>query len=426
METSDIDDTDPVETGEWIGALKGVLEGENGTGRVPYLFRRLYDEALRMGVDMPPMVTSPYVNTISKDRELSYPGDAKLEAKICAYICWNAIAMVLRGNTGGNELGGHIATFQSAQTLYGVGFSHFWRAAGASGNDGDLVYMQGHSAPGIYARAFLEGRISRKQLENFRREVDGEGISSYPHPRLMPNFWQFPTVSMGLGLLMGIYQAKFFKYLRNRGILDNVADRKVWVFAGDGELDEPEGQGAISVASREGLDNLIVVVNCNLQRLDGPVRGNGKIIQELEAHFRGIGWNVIKVITGSAWDSLLEKDATGKLHQLMSECLDGDYQTFKSRGGAYCREKFFGRYPETKKLVESYSDSDLENLLFGGHDHLKVYSAYHSAVSHVGSPTVILAKTVKGFGMSKSGEAEMFAHQAKKMDEDSLLSLIHI
>jgi len=412
---------DPIEAVEWIDAFKSVLE-EGGPEKASYLLHRVLSEARNStDVKLPFIPTTSYVNTIPASKEEAYPGDLEIERRINAYVCWNATAMVLRGNRGGAELGGHIATFQSAATLYDVGFSHFWRASRNQGSGaGDVVYMQGHSSPGIYSRAFLEGRLTEENLLNFRREVDGNGLSSYPHPWLMPTFWQVPTVSMGLGLLMGIYQAKYFRYLHNRGILNNPEDRKVWVFCGDGELDEPESLGAIPAAGREGLDNLIAVVNCNLQRLDGPVRGNGKIIQELESVFRGAGWNVIKVVWGSDWDPLLARDQDGNLRKLMEECLDGEYQTYKFKGGSSFREEFFGRYPETAAIANDYTDEELGSLLYGGHDPIKVNTAYKAALAHKGSPTVILAKTVKGFGMGKSGEAQMFAHQAKKMDIDSL------
>ncbi|PZR42462.1 MAG: pyruvate dehydrogenase (acetyl-transferring), homodimeric type, partial [Stutzerimonas stutzeri] len=329
------------------------------------------------------------------------PGDAELEHKIRSLVRWNAMAMVVRANKESSELGGHIASFASAATLYDVGFNHFFRAANENFG-GDLVYIQGHSAPGIYARAFLEGRITEEQLDNFRREVDGKGLSSYPHPWLMPEFWQFPTVSMGLGPLMAIYQARFMRYLKDRGIIESQG-RKVWAFMGDGEMDEPESLGAISLAGREKLDNLIFVINCNLQRLDGPVRGNGKIIQELEADFRGAGWNVIKVIWGSYWDPLFMRDKSGLLLRRMEECVDGDYQTFKSKDGAYVRKHFFGKYPELLEMVANMSDDDVWRLNRGGHDPHKIYAAYAAAVKHQGQPTVILAKTVKGYGMGEAG-----------------------
>ena len=338
--------------------------------------------------------------------------------RIRSFVRWNALAMVLRANKGDSNLGGHIASFASAATLYDVGFNHFWRAP-SENHGGDLVYVQGHSSPGIYARAFMLGRLTEEQMDHFRREVDGKGLSSYPHPWLMPDFWQFPTVSMGLGPIMAIYQARFMKYLHDRGIA-NTENRKVWCFIGDGEVDEPESLGAIGMAARENLDNLIFVVNCNLQRLDGPVRGNGKIIQELEATFRGAGWNVLKLIWGSYWDPLLARDRLGLLRKRMDECVDGDYQTFKARDGAYVREQFFGKYPELKELVNSWSDDDIWRLNRGGHDPHKVYAAFHAASNHLGQPTVILAKTVKGYGMGESGEAQNITHQQKKMGTTSL------
>ncbi|HYC25071.1 MAG TPA: pyruvate dehydrogenase (acetyl-transferring), homodimeric type, partial [Roseiarcus sp.] len=359
-----------------------------------------------------------YVNTIHPEDQPPYPGNGDLEATIRHAVRWNAAAIVVKANKESSELGGHIASFQSAATLYETGFNHFWRAADDT-HGGDLVYFQGHCAPGIYARAFVEGRLTEEQLLNFRQEVGGKGLSSYPHPWLMPAFWQFPTVSMGLGPLMAIYQARFLRYLHGRGLADTTA-RKVWAFCGDGEMDEPESLGAISLAGREKLDNLIFVVNCNLQRLDGPVRGNGKIVQELESDFRGAGWNVIKCLWGSNWDELLAKDKQGKLRQLMMECVDGEYQDFKSKNGAYIRERFFGRYPETAAMVADWSDARIWSLTRGGHDPIKVYAAYKAAVDHKGSPTVILAKTVKGYGMGEAGEGQMIAHQQKKLGDHAL------
>ncbi|NCV08641.1 MAG: pyruvate dehydrogenase (acetyl-transferring), homodimeric type, partial [Actinobacteria bacterium] len=376
------------------------------------------DQARRSGANLPYKATTAYVNTIPTHLQQRHPGNPDMERRIRALIRWNAIMTVLRANEKSPGVGGHIASFQSAATLYDVGFNHFFRAA----NDkfqGDLVYFQGHSSPGVYARAFLEGRISEDQLSNFRMETGGKGLSSYPHPWLMPDFWQFPTVSMGLGPIMGIYQARFLKYLHDRGIADT-SDRKVWVFCGDGEMDEPESLGAISLASREKLDNLIFVINCNLQRLDGPVRGNGKIIQELESDFRGSGWNVIKVIWGSYWDPLIAMDKTGLLKKRMEECVDGEYQNFKAKGGAYTREHFFGKYPELKEMVAAMSDQDIWRLNRGGHDPHKVYAAYAAATSHKGQPSVVLAKTVKGYGMGDAGEGQNITHQQKSMDIDSL------
>src|SRR3954451_7969633 len=410
-------DNDPLETQEWRQALDSVLEFE-GPDRAHFLLDELFTEARRKGAPVPYSGTTPYLNTIAPDREPRHPGNRVIEHKIRSLIRWNALAIVLRANKESSELGGHIASFQSAATLYDTGFQHFWNAQ-TDKHGGDLVYIQGHSSPGIYARAFLEGRLSEEQLLNFREEVDGHGLSSYPHPWLMPDFWQFPTVSMGLGPLMAIYQARFLKYLHHRGLADT-ADRKVWAFMGDGEMDEPESLGAISLAGREKLDNLIFVINCNLQRLDSPVRGNGKIVQELESVFRGAGWNVIKVLWGSGWDRLLEKDKSGLLLKRMEECVDGEYQDFKSKSGAYIREHFFGKYDELKQLVADMSDDEIWALARGGHDPEKVFAAYTAAVNHKGQPTVILPKTVKGYGMGESGEGQMIAHQAKKMTQDAL------
>ncbi len=410
-------DPDPQETREWLDAMRGVLAVE-GHERARQLIERLVDEAQAAGAHVSLGFTTPYVNTIPVDRQPPMPGDRELEARLRHYVRWNALAMVVRANKVSSELGGHVASFASAATLYDVGFNHFFRAPSETFG-GDLVFFQGHSSPGVYARAFLEGRITEEQLENFRQEVGGKGLSSYPHPWLMPGFWQFPTVSMGLGPIMSIYQARFMRYLHDRNLLDTTG-RKVWAFVGDGEMDEPESQGAISLAGREKLDDLIWVVNANLQRLDGPVRGNGKIIQELEGVFKGAGWNVIKVIWGSRWDPLLAADKSGRLVQLMNECVDGDYQTFKSRNGRYVRDEFFGRYPETKSLVEGWTDDEVWNLQRGGHDSIKVYAAYKAAVEHRGQPTVVLAKTIKGYGMGEAGEAQNIAHQAKKMEIEAM------
>jgi pyruvate dehydrogenase E1 component len=418
VQTSSVDDIDPLETSEWIESLNSVIKND-GPSRASYLLNKVVSEAYTAGLILPDTRTTPYINTIPTELEAKSPGDQNIEKKIRAYIRWNAAAMVVRANKISSELGGHIGTFASAATLYDVGMNHFWRAKNKKFG-GDLIYFQGHSAPGMYARAFLEGRFSEKQLDRFRQEVDSGGLSSYPHPWLMPKFWQFPTVSMGLGPIMAIYQARFLKYLINRGLLKDEG-RKIWVFLGDGETDEPESLGAISLASREKLDNLIFVVNCNLQRLDGPVRGNGKIIQELEGGFRGAGWNVIKVIWGSYWDPLLKADKTGLLMKRMNEVVDGEYQAMKAKGGAYVREKFFGKYPELKELVSSMTDNDIWKLNRGGHDPHKVYAAYHAAMQNVGSPTVIIAKTVKGYGMGKSGESINTTHQQKKLDEQDLL-----
>ena len=410
-------DIDPQETQEWLEALDAVLERE-GTERAHFIMAKLLDQAHGHGATVPRSVTTPYVNTIPAELEDYTPGDPAIEWRLRSFIRWNAAAIVLRANKLSSELGGHIASFASSATLYDVGFNHFWHAPSEQ-HGGDLVFMQGHSAPGIYARAYLEGRISEQQLDNFRQETEGQGLSSYPHPWLMPEFWQFPTVSMGLGPIMAIYQARFMKYLHHRGII-NAEGRKVWAFMGDGEMDEPESLGAISLAGREDLDNLIFVVNCNLQRLDGPVRGNGKIIQELEGAFRGAGWNVIKVIWGSYWDPLLAADKHGLLRQRMEEAVDGEYQAFKAKGGAYTREHFFGKYPELKEMVSHLSDEDIWRLNRGGHDPHKVYAAYAAAVKHTGQPTVILAKTVKGYGMGDAGEGLNITHQAKKMSYEPL------
>jgi pyruvate dehydrogenase E1 component len=412
-----IPDIDNQETQEWLDALNAVIETE-GVERAHFLIESMIDQARRSGANLPYKATTAYVNTIPTHLQQRHPGNPDMERRIRALIRWNAIMTVLRANEKSPGVGGHIASFQSAATLYDVGFNHFFRAANNK-FQGDLVYFQGHSSPGVYARAFLEGRISEDQLTNFRMETGGKGLSSYPHPWLMPDFWQFPTVSMGLGPIMGIYQARFLKYLHDRGIADT-SDRKVWVFCGDGEMDEPESLGAISLASREKLDNLIFVVNCNLQRLDGPVRGNGKIIQELESDFRGSGWNVIKVIWGSYWDPLIAMDKTGLLKKRMEECVDGEYQNFKAKGGAYTREHFFGKYPELKEMVAAMSDQDIWRLNRGGHDPHKVFAAYAAATSHKGQPSVVLAKTVKGYGMGDAGEGQNITHQQKSMDIDSL------
>ena len=409
-------DLDPAETAEWLQALDSVLRFE-GMERANFLLGQLSAHAASAGLDTGAR-TTPYVNTIPVSAQLPHPGDVELEQRLLAMVRWNAMAMVLRANKSSSELGGHIASFQSAAMLYDTGFNHFWQAPSTE-HGGDLVYFQGHSSPGVYARAFLEGRLSEEQLDRFRQEASGPGLPSYPHPWLMPDFWQFPTVSMGLGPLMAIYQARFLKYLDARG-LASTEGRKVWAFLGDGETDEPESLGAISLAGREKLDNLVFVINCNLQRLDGPVRGNGKIIQELEGVFRGAGWNVIKVIWGSGWDRLLDKDTSGLLRQRMAECVDGEYQDFKSKDGAYVRKHFFGRYPELLDLVADMSDDDIWALTRGGHDPVKVYNAYAAAVAHTGAPTVILAKTVKGYGMGEAGEGQNITHQQKKMKEAAL------
>ncbi|WP_313065414.1 pyruvate dehydrogenase (acetyl-transferring), homodimeric type [Achromobacter animicus] len=409
-------DVDPLETREWLEALEAVTTVE-GRSRAHYLIDRLTDfDASRHG-DMHGRVTSAYVNTIGKDRQPAYPGDIGIEQRLNAYIRWNAMVMVLRAGKHSN-VGGHIATYQSAAVLYDVGFNHFFRGRTETFG-GDMVYIQGHSAPGIYGRAYLEGRITEAQLDNFRREAGRDGLSSYPHPRLMPDFWQFPTVTMGLGPLTAAYQARFMRYLEYRGLLEHQG-RKVWAFLGDGEMDQPESLAAISVAGRERLDNLIFVVNCNLQRLDGPVRGNSKIVQELEGTFRAAGWNVIKVLWGSGWDDLLKRDTSGLLRQRMMECVDGEYQTFKSQSGAYVREHFFGKYPELLALVAHLSDDEIWALTRGGHDPEKVHAAYAQAVSTEGRPTVVLVKTVKGFGMDEAGEGQNINHQLKKMSADAV------
>jgi pyruvate dehydrogenase E1 component len=411
------EDSDPVGTKEWLDSLDSVLAFE-GADRAEYLLGELIAEALRNGAPVPYSANTPYLNTIAPGREEPFPGDLEIERRIRSAVRWNAVATVLRANKESSELGGHIASFQSAATLYETGFQHFWHAPSAT-HAGDLVFVQGHSSPGIYARSFLEGRLTEEQLLRFRQEVDGGGLSSYPHPYLMPEYWQFPTVSMGLGPLMAIYQARFMKYLHNRGLADT-SNRHVWAFLGDGETDEPESLGAITMPGREKLDNLIFVINCNLQRLDGPVRGNGKIIQELEGVFKGAGWNVIKVIWGSGWDRLIAKDRTGILLKRMEEAVDGEYQDFKSKNGAYVRQHFFGKYPELLDLVSDMSDDDIWALSRGGHDPNKVYAAYSAAVKHVGQPTVILAKTVKGYGMGEAGEGQNITHQQKKMAENTL------
>ena len=419
MTSKKVNDLDPQETQEWLEAMEAVVE-RDGFERAQFLLRELADHAVLSGAGSPYSANTPYLNTIPPELEVRSKGDQELEHKIRSIIRWNAAVMVMRANRDSSDLGGHIASFASSATLYDVGFNHFWQAAGKD-HGGDLVFFQGHSAPGIYARAFVEGRLTEEQMDNFRRESDGKGVPSYPHPWLMKDFWQFPTVSMGLGPIMAIYQARFLKYLHNRGLADTTG-RKVWAFLGDGETDEPQSLGAIGLASRENLDNLIFVINCNLQGLDGPVRGNGKIIQELEGDFRGAGWNVIKVIWGSYWDPLLAKDTEGFLRKRMDEAIDGEYQAFKAKGGAYTRAHFFGKYPELLEMVSNMSDEDIWRLNRGGHDPHKIYAAYHSAVSHTGQPTVILAKTVKGYGMGGSGEAINITHSQKKMKMDDLKS----
>lgn len=411
------DDIDNLETNEWIDALDSVIDQE-GSHRAQFLIQSLIDDAYQSGVRIPYRSTTPYCNTIPVEDEPEFPGDRDMERRILALTRWNAIAMVLHAGKKNAELGGHIASYQSSASIYEVGFNHFFRGPDAE-NGGDLLFIQGHSSPGIYARAFLEGRLSEAQLRNFRQEAFADGLSSYPHPWLMPDFWQFPTVSMGLGPIQAIYQARFLKYLQNRG-LANTEGRKVYCFCGDGEMDEPESLGCISLAAREGLDNLIFVINCNLQRLDGPVRGNASIIQELEGVFRGAGWNVIKTIWGRHWDPLFAKDKDGLLLKRMEECVDGDYQNYKARDGAYVREHFFGKYPELKAMVANMSDDEIWHLNRGGHDPIKIYAAYHNAVNTKGQPSVILAKTVKGYGMGAAGEGQNITHQQKKMSIEDL------
>jgi pyruvate dehydrogenase E1 component len=414
-------DADAQETREWLDALSSVIESEGGE-RAHFLLEQLIDHARQVGIEMPFSAQTAYVNTIPTNQEARCPGNLEIEERLRAYMRWNAMAMVVRANrispADGGDLGGHISSFASVATMFGAGFNHFWHGANEH-HGGDLLYFQGHSSPGIYARAFMEGRISEEQLNHFRQEVDGKGLSSYPHPKLMPEFWQFPTVSMGLGPLMAIYQARFLKYLHARGIADT-SNRKVWVFCGDGEMDEPESLGAIGLAAREKLDNLIFVVNCNLQRLDGPVRGNGKIIQELEGEFRGAGWNVIKLLWGSYWDPLLARDKQELLRKVMMDTVDGDYQAFKANDGAFVRKNFFGRHPQLLEMVANMSDDEIWRLNRGGHDPQKVFAAYHKAVNTKDQPTVLLIKTVKGFGMGKIGEGKNTAHQTKKMVDDDV------
>ncbi len=414
----DAADADPQETREWIDALEGVISQE-GAERAHYLIEKLIGQAREDGIDLPYSANTEYINTIPVDKQPKYPGNADLEIKIHSYIRWNAMAMVVRANKDTN-VGGHIASFASAAALYDVGFSHFWKSIDHD-TGGDLIFFQGHSVPGVYSRAFMLGRLTEEQMDNFRQETDGKGISSYPHPWLMPDFWQFPTVSMGLGPIQAIYQARFMKYLASRGLIDaaKAEQRKVWAFLGDGETDEVESLGAIGMAGREKLDNLIFVINCNLQRLDGPVRGNGKIIQELESEFRGAGWNVIKLIWGTQWDTLFQRDKTGILKKRMMELCDGEYQTFKAKNGAYVREHFFNT-PELKALVADWTDDQVWNLNRGGHDIFKIFAAYNAAVTHKGAPTLILAKTIKGFGMGQAGEAMNISHQQKKMDKEQI------
>ncbi len=410
-------DIDPIETREWLDALQSVFVND-GSERAAFLVQALINKANTEGIPLNIAFNTPYRNTIKTYEEKQMPADTEMGKRIAALIRWNAVAMVLRAGKYAPELGGHIATYASSSTLYEVGFNYFFKGANDK-NAGDLLYIQGHSAPGIYARAFLEGRLSEQQLDKFRQEVEVDGLSSYPHPWLMGDFWQFPTVSMGLGPLQAIYQARFLKYLEHRGLI-KAEGRKVWTFLGDGEMDEPESVGALSIAAREKLDNLIFVVNCNLQRLDGPVRGNGKIIQELERVFRGAGWNVIKVVWGGRWDPLFALDRDGWMQKRMEECVDGDYQAYKANDGAYVRKYFFGQYPELAKMVEHMSDEEIWHLNRGGHDPQKVYAAYAQAVAHQGTPTIILAKTIKGYGMGAAGEGQNITHQQKKMTMEQL------
>ena len=410
-------DIDPEETQEWLDALDSLIETE-GVERTHYIIERLLDKARRSGANLPYSANTAYINTIPANKEKYTPGDPALEWRIRSINRWNAMAMVVKANRKNSELGGHIASYASAATLYEIGYNHFWHAPSQE-HGGDLVFFQGHCAPGVYARAYLLGLLSEEQLDNFRQDIHENGITSYPHPWLMPDFWQFPTVSMGLGPIMAIYQARFMRYLENRGLCDTKA-RRVWAFMGDGEMDEPEAFGAAALASRENLDNLIFVINCNLQRLDGPVRGNSKIIQELESDFRGAGWNVIKVIWGSYWDPLFARDKKGLLVQRMEEAVDGEYQNYKAFNGAYVREHFFGKYPELKEMVANMSDDDIWRLNRGGHDPHKVFAAYAEAMTASGKPTVILCKTVKGYGMGEAGEGKNITHSQKKMGEDSL------
>ena len=414
---TDFVDHDPQETQEWLDALESVIEA-GGEEKAHFIIEKLIDMARRTGINLPYSANTAYVNTIPVDQQERIPGDQAMEHKLRSYIRWNAMAMVVKANMKPGSVGGHIASFSSAATLYDVGFNHFFKGD-EYGNGADMVFVQGHSSPGIYARSFLEGRLTEEQLENFRFEVDGKGLSSYPHPWLMPDYWQFPTVSMGLGPILAIYQARFMKYMQHRDIV-KTEGRHVWAYLGDGEMDEPESLGAITLAGREKLDNLIYVVNCNLQRLDGPVRGNGKIVQELEALFRGAGWNVIKVLWGSGWDQLLARDTKGLLLKRMEEVVDGEYQNYKAKDGAYVRKHFFGKYPELLEMVSDMTDEDIWHLSRGGHDPRKIYAAYKRAVDHVGQPTVILAKTVKGYGMGEAGEGQNTTHQQKKLEIEQM------
>ncbi|GAC1320443.1 MAG: pyruvate dehydrogenase (acetyl-transferring), homodimeric type [Collimonas sp.] len=413
-------DPDVIETQEWLDALEAVIETE-GPERAHYLMERMVDLARRRGAQIPFSSNTAYVNTIPAHMGEPCPGNLEIEERLRSWMRWNAMAMVVKANRLDGDLGGHLSSFASLANMLGIGFNHFWHAP-SENHGGDLLYIQGHSSPGIYARAFLEGRLTEEQLLHFRREVDGNGLSSYPHPKLMPDFWQFPTVSMGLGPLMAIYQARFLKYLHARGIADT-ANRKVWAFCGDGEMDEPESMGAIGMAGRERLDNLVIVVNCNLQRLDGPVRGNGKIIQELESDFRGAGWNVVKVIWGAGWDDLLARDKEGILQRVMMETVDGEYQNYKAKDGAFVRKHFFGKHPKLLELVSKMSDDDIWHLTRGGHDPHKIYAAFKVAQEHKGQPTVLLVKSIKGYGFGKSGEARNTAHNTKKLDDEAIKAM---
>jgi pyruvate dehydrogenase E1 component len=413
-------DPDVMETQEWLDALESVIEKE-GPDRAHYLMERMMDLARRRGADVPFSSNTAYVNTIPAHLGAHCPGDLEIEERLRSWMRWNAMAMVVKANRVDGDLGGHLSSFASLANMLGIGFNHFWHAP-SEGHGGDLLYIQGHSSPGIYARAFLEGRLSEEQLIHFRREVDGNGLSSYPHPKLMPDFWQFPTVSMGLGPLMAIYQARFLKYLQARNIAET-SNRKVWVFCGDGEMDEPESMGAIGMAGREKLNNLVMIVNCNLQRLDGPVRGNGKIIQELESDFRGAGWNVVKVIWGSGWDELLARDKDGILQKVMMETVDGEYQNYKAKDGAFVRKHFFGKHPKLLEMVANMSDDDIWHLTRGGHDPHKIYAAFKVAQESTDQPTVLLVKSIKGYGFGKAGEARNTAHNTKKLDDEAIRAM---
>ncbi|TMH38271.1 MAG: pyruvate dehydrogenase (acetyl-transferring), homodimeric type, partial [Betaproteobacteria bacterium] len=409
-------DADPVETREWLQAFDAVLETE-GAERAHFLLRRLLDHARARRVSLPPFLSTPYCNTVSLADQPQFPGNLEVEARLGALVRWNALAMVVRANREHPELGGHLATYASSADLFEVGYNHFFRA----GPNGDAVYFQPHSAPGVYARAFLEGRLAEENLANYRRETAGKGLSSYCHPWLMPGFWQFPTGSMGLGALNAIYQARFMRYLADRGLLQTAA-RKVWCFVGDGEMDEPESIAGLSLAAREGLDNLVFVVNCNLQRLDGPVRGNGSIVQELEGLYAGAGWNVVKVLWGSDWDPLFARDTEGVILKRLHETVDGEFQTYAATDGRFNREHFFNKYPELQAIVAHLSDEDIDRLRRGGHDPVKIYAGYLAAAAHRGQPTVILAQTKKGYGMGHEGQGKMGAHQQKKLEDDALLA----